>query len=405
MKLPPIIMNINDIYADDHSSRVNVDVPTVDSSNRKRRRTRSSDHESAINDNSTQGSFDGVPIDRVNDPKQQQYVDQLKDKFVRRAKNHRGNSHRESSLAATQSIECIDVDAGVDPLDIATSQQNESSKSYSSFGRARLGVARAMSSHSDDPLDVAASQQRTDGGSKSKQRRRGGEKRNYRSFGRANLERGGGSVITSDGYDDPLDIAVSQQRSNRGSCNDMVIPKLKTSKGGRKREVFIGQLQKPWGRGDTNRAKQREEQAAAALKRKSKNDDRSGNNSSGEERNRLSSKRKLCFVDDDDDDIMGVLEVASNERDKTKKVVELPPLGISRATQGREGSKYLFDEIEIESDSEVMSKRIPKKKDMKSKLKSQGIGRYEVSSNLFNFICVFSYNLTLLLFIDGAKGW
>ena len=121
--------------------------------------------------------------------------------------------------------------------------------------------------YSDDSLDVAAAQQRTDRGSKSKQRRRGGEKRDCRSFGRANLERGGSRVMPSDGSDDPLDIAVSQQRSNRGSSSkDIAPPKLKKNNKGGKREVFVGQLQK-WGRGST-KSNKREKDSILRMMRK-----------------------------------------------------------------------------------------------------------------------------------------
>jgi len=114
-------------------------------------------------DSSTQGSFDGVPTDRVLDPKHQKRVAQLKDKFgedddynsiVRRAKNHRGNKHGEGSLRSSPS--------------------NNRSKSQ------KL------------------------------------PKRDFRSFGRARrLERGGGRVMAFDGSDDPLDVVGLRDRSSR----------------------------------------------------------------------------------------------------------------------------------------------------------------------------------------------
>jgi len=115
-------------------------------------------------DSSTQGSFDGIPTDRVNDPKHQKRVAQLKDKFgedddynsiVRRTKNHRGNKHGESSLRSSPS-----------------NNRSESQKL---------------------------------------------RKRDFRSFGRARrLERGGGRVMAFDGSDDPLDVVGLRDSSRMG---------------------------------------------------------------------------------------------------------------------------------------------------------------------------------------------
>jgi len=259
-----------------------------------------------IDNCSTQGCFDGIPTDRICDPKQQERVKKLKDKFgedddsytkaVERSKKHRGNRHGESSLAA-QSL-----------------------------------------SNSNNPTRMLT-----------KDRKKHQHKGSFGSYGRANLERGGGRVMPSYS-DDPLDVATSQQRTNRGSSSrDMVAPKLKNGNGRKKQHVSITSTQqKPWGEGDmlSKRVKQREELAAAALKRKTQNDDRSGNNSSGEKRKRSSfgQQDQNDAIDvDDDDNIMGTLAAASNQRfeDKPKKVVALPPLGIGRRTDGRVGEgKY-----------------------------------------------------------------
>jgi len=266
------------------------------------------DDDDEIDNCSTQGCFDGIPTDKVLDPKQQEHVKKLKDKFgedddsytkaVERSKKHRGSKHGESSLA------------------VRSSPTNNHSKSQ-------------------------------------KQRRRGGEQqRDYSSYGRAQLERGGGRVLPSHSAD-PLDIAVSQQKIDRGSSSkDMVAPpKLKKNgKGRKKQQVSTSTQQKPWGAGDmtSNRVKQREEQAAAALKRKTQIDG-SGNNSSGEKRKRSSfgQQNQNNAIDVDDDDMMGILAAASNQRyeDTPKKVVELPPLGIGRRPDGRVGKgKYDSDE-------------------------------------------------------------
>ena len=179
-----------------------------------------------------------------------------------------------------------------------------------------------------------------------------------------------------DGSDDPLDVAASQQRSNRGSSfNDMVIPKLKKNGKGRKKEVdmvrsVVGQQKSwAWGTGSSvgKLQKQREEQAAAALKRKAQNDGL-GNDSSGEKR-----KRSDSAIDVDDDDIMGTLAAVSNQRGgKSRNKTGLPSLDISRAAQGREGDKYLSDATS-ELDH-ILSKPIPKKKRSKSKPKSKSQG-------------------------------
>ena len=269
------------------------------------------DNDDEIDNCSTEGCFDGIPTDKVLDPKQQERVKKLKDEFgedddsytkaVERSKKHRGNKHGESSLV------------------VRSSPTNNHSKSQ-------------------------------------KQRKRGGEQRDYSSYGRAQLERGGGRVMAFDGSDDPLEVAVSQQNANRGSSSkDIAPPKLKKNiKGRKKQQVSTSTQQKPWGAGDmtSNRVKQREEQAAAALKRKTKNDDRSGNNSSGEKRKRSSfgQQNQNSAIDVDDDDIMGTLAAVSNERyeDKPKKVVALPPLGIGRTTDGRVGKgKYESGECYI----------------------------------------------------------
>jgi len=254
-----------------------------------------------IDNCSTQGCFDGIPTDKVLDPKQQEHVKKLKDKFgedddsytkaVERSKKHRGNKHGESSLAA-QSL-----------------------------------------SNSNNPTRMLT-----------KDRKKHQHKGSFGSYGRANLERGGGRVMPSYS-DDPLDVAASQQRTNRGSSSkDMVVPKLKKNSKGGKKEVdmgrsVVGQLQM-WGRGSTKSKREkvaesskREELAAAALMRQT-----SDSSSSGEKR-----KRSDSAIDVDDDDMMGILAAASTQRyeDKPKKVVELPPLGIGRTTDGRVGKgKY-----------------------------------------------------------------
>ena len=257
------------------------------------------EEEEDIDNSSTQGCFDGIPTDKVRDPKQQQYMDQLKDKFgeeddynkiVKRSKNHRGNSHGESSLA--QSL-----------------------------------------SNSNNPTRMLAKD------------RKKHQQRDYSSYGRANLERGGGRVMAFDGSDDPLDVAASQQRTDRGSSsNDMAVPKLKKNNKGGKKAVdmgrsVVGKLQKWGGSTKSKREKvaessKREKQAAAALMRQTRD-----SSSSGEKRKRSDSAIDV----DDEEDMMGATAAASNQRfvDKPKKVVELPSLGISRATEGRVGKgKY-----------------------------------------------------------------
>ena len=266
------------------------------------------DDDAEIDNCSTDCHFDGVPTDRVLDPQQQERVDQLKDQFgeeddynkiVKRSKNHRGIKHGESSLAAQSS------------------------------------------SNSNNPTRMLTKDR------KKHQHKR--EQRDYSSFGRANLERGGGRVMPSHSTD-PLDIAVSQQKTDKGSSsNDMAVPKLKASKGGRKKEVVdmgrsvVGQLQKWGGSTKSKREKvaessKREKQAAAALMRQTHD-----SSSSGEKR-----KRSDSAIDVDDDDMMGILAAASNQRyeDKPKKVVELPPLGIGRTADGRVGKgKYKSGEF------------------------------------------------------------
>ena len=76
---------------------------------------------------------------------------------------------------------------------------------------------RRRSSHGDSSLAVRSSPNNNRSKSQ-KLRRQGGEQRDYRSFGRARLERGG-RVMGFDGSDDPLDVVGLRDRSSREKRN------------------------------------------------------------------------------------------------------------------------------------------------------------------------------------------
>jgi len=271
------------------------------------------DEDDEIDNSSTQGCFDGIPTDKLYDSKQQERVKQLKDKFgeedddsytkaVKRSRNHRGNKHGENSLA------------------VRSSPSGNLSKSQ-------------------------------------KQPRQGGGQRDYRSYGRANLERGGGRVMPSNRSDDPLDEVVSHQRTDRGSsCNDMVIPKLNV-KGRRKKK----QQQKPCPL-DVAASQQSAHRGISSIdmvvpkltkngkgSRKRVDMGRSvvgqikkwGGNTTGRTRDSSTcsggkKKRSDSTIDvDDEDEIMSVIAAAN----QPKKFVALPPLGICRTTDCRVGNK------------------------------------------------------------------
>ena len=250
------VQAMNNIYTDDSSSENEMENLNKDSADREKRtrdkakkkrqqqKNKLAESQKQKDNNtecidleeedncSTQGNYDDIPTDRVHDPKQQERVKQLKDKFgedddsytkaVERSKKHRGNNHGESSLAEK-----------------SLSNNNPSKRP--------------------------------------KQRLR-------RSYGRANLEHGGGRFDESD---DLLDAAAPQQRSTK---------------------LSVTRLSKRQIRGSSSREKRKHSDSAIE-------------------------------VDNNDDDVMRTLAAVSNERyeDKPKKVVELPSLGIGRTRDGRIG--------------------------------------------------------------------
>ena len=319
-------MVMNDIYADEGPTR-NSDnshfskgdeEQAQDKVQRKRRfqKAKSQKHSGWINvgddeddefdNSSTQGCFDGIPIDKVYDHKQQERVKQLKDKFgeedddsytkaVERAKKRRGNKHGESSLAAQL---------------LSPSNNSRRKRIYRPRAR-REREGRIFNQPADeDLLSAEISNQSTDGGSslhdiappKLKNSGNGRKKVRY-GMGRA---------------DYPLDIAASQQSAHRGmSSDDMVVPNLEKNGKGRKKKVdmgrsVVGRLQRLGGNTTMRRT-------------------RDSSTISGEKK-----KRSDSTIDVDDEDEITSVVAAVNQ---PKKVVNLPPLGIGRVTDGRVGNK------------------------------------------------------------------